>query len=262
MTDSSVLYERAGGIGTLTINRPKSRNAVTFTTVTNIHTQLLAAANDPDLKVLVFRGAGADFCCGADIKAYDSGATPEEAPRPVTPTAPYEISVLLHEMPAVTIAAVRGGCAGAGFGWALACDFRLAARSAVFNSAFLDVAVAGDMGGPWLLPRLVGAGRARDLYMFPRKVRGEEAHAMGLAERFAEDDAFETELGAMTARLAGAAPLALSGLKRNFVEAERVGLKTYIEYEALRHGQLFATKDRAEAFRAFTEKRAPKFTGA
>lgn len=259
---NEVLYERQGPVGTLAINRPQSRNAVTFATVANIHRQLLDCANDPDLKVLVFRGAGVDFCCGADIKAYDSGVAHEAAPRPVSPTAPYEISVLLHEMPAFTIAAVRGGCAGAGFGWALACDMRLAAKSAVFNSAFLDVAVAGDMGGPWLLPRLIGAGRARDLYFIPRKVRGAEAHAIGLAERLVEDAAFEDELNALTARLARAAPLALSGLKRNFVEAERMDLKSYIEFEALRHAQLFATADRAEAFRAFTEKRAPRFTGA
>lgn len=262
MTSDAVLYERTGPMGVLTINRPQSRNAVTFATVTNIHRQLQACAGDPDLKVLVFRGAGADFCCGADIKAYDSGAAHEEAPRPATPTAPYEISVLLHEMPAFTIAAVRGGCAGAGFGWALACDMRLAAKSAVFNTAFLDVAVAGDMGGPWLLPRLVGAGRARDLFFFPRKVRGEEAYAIGLAERLAEDDAFENELAQLTKRLAGAAPMALKGLKRNFVEAERMDLRSYIEFEALRHGQLFATADRAEAFRAFAEKRAPVFKGS
>lgn len=259
--NDSVLYEKSGGVGVLTINRPQSRNAVTFATVTKIHDRLLEAAQDPELRVLVFRGQGADFCCGADIKAYDSGAAPEHARRPVTPTAPYEVSVLLHEMPAVTIAAVKGGCAGAGFGWACACDLRVAAPSAVFNTAFLDVAVAGDMGGPWLLPRLVGASRARDLYFLPRKVRGEEAHAIGLADRLFAEDAFEGELEKLVQKLAASAPLALSGLKRNFIEAERMDLKSYIEFEALRHAQLFASKDREEAFRAFVEKRPAKFKG-
>jgi 2-(1,2-epoxy-1,2-dihydrophenyl)acetyl-CoA isomerase len=229
--------------------------------VTAIYRQLQEAAEDHDLRVLVLRGQGADFCAGADIKAYNAGDANEPIARPARATQSYEVSLLLHEMPVFTIAAVKGACAGAGFGWAMACDMRIAAPSAVFNTAFLDVAVAGDMGGPWLLPRIVGAARARDLYFFPRKVRGEEAQTIGLVDRlFAEGD-FETELAALTARLNGAAPLALAGLKRNFVEAERMDLRSYIELESLRHAQLFATRDREEAFRAFVDKRAPRFSG-
>lgn len=260
MDHDEVLYEKAGGVGVLTINRPDRRNSLTVPAAIAIHEALTAAAADPDLRVLVFRGKGADFCPGADVKSAASSDN-GDVQRRIRDLRPYEVSVLLHEMPAVTVAAIRGACAGAGLGWAAACDVRVASSGAKFNSAFLDVGVAGDMGGPWLLARAIGSGRARDLYFFPRKFGADEAKELGLVTRVFTEDAFEAELAALIDRLGNAAPLALAAMKSNFVIAETTDLRSYIALEVERHIRLFGTSDRAEAFSAFAEKRKPSFQG-
>jgi 2-(1,2-epoxy-1,2-dihydrophenyl)acetyl-CoA isomerase len=164
-------------------------------------------------------------------------------------------------MPAVTIAAIRGGCAGAGLGWALGCDLRFAAPSAKFNTAFLDVGVAGDMGGPWSLTHLLGAAKARELYFMPRKIDAEEALRLGLVSRLFPDEAIQDEVRAIAARLADAAPIALRTMKANFLEAERLSFRDFIALESRRHIEIFKTEDTREAFRAKVEKRKPNFKG-
>jgi 2-(1,2-epoxy-1,2-dihydrophenyl)acetyl-CoA isomerase len=173
----------------------------------------------------------------------------------------FRVPVLLHNMPAVTIAAVNGACAGAGLGWALACDFRFAAESARFNVAFLDVGVAGDMGGPWSLSRIVGPARARELYFFPGKFDAAEALRTGVVTRVFPDDRFRAEVDAIVNRLAESAPLALRNLKANFVDAERMDFAGYVALESERHVSMFRTEDTREAFAAKSEKRKPKFKG-
>src|SRR5262249_25452259 len=160
---------------------------------------------------------------------------------------------------AVTIAAVNGACAGAGLGWALACDLRFAAASARFNTAFLEVGVAGDMGGPWTLSRIVGPGKARELYFFPDKFDADEAHRIGMVSRVFPDETFRAEVAKIVARLAEAAPIALKTLKANFVDAERMDFAGYVALETERHTRMFTTRDTREAFAAKVEKRKPRF---
>jgi len=162
----------------------------------------------------------------------------------------------------VTIAAINGACAGAGFGWAMACDLRVASASAKFNTAFLDVAVAGDMGLPWTLSRLVGASRARELMFLPGKFDAEQARTLGLVAAVFPDDTFRDDAEAVVQRLAAASPTALSTLKGNFLAAERMTMPDYVEFEAERHLRVAASADTAEAFRAFVEKRPPRFSGS
>ncbi len=169
------------------------------------------------------------------------------------------VPVLLHEMPAVTVAAVNG--AGAGLGWAAACDLRIATRSAMFNTAFLRVAVAGDMGGPWMLSRLIGGAKARELYFLPEKFSADEAYRIGLVSRVLDSDHFAGGIAALVQELAGAAPLALRGMKQNFVAAESMTLRDYVDLESERHLRITASADTREAFAAFVEKRAPRFIG-
>jgi 2-(1,2-epoxy-1,2-dihydrophenyl)acetyl-CoA isomerase len=164
-------------------------------------------------------------------------------------------------MAPVTVAAINGAAAGAGFGWACACDLRVATRSAVFTSAFLKVAVAGDMAGPWSLPRLVGAAKARELYFLPERFDAEEALRIGLVSRVFDDASFHDEVGALVAQLAASAPLALRGMKANFVAAERTTLADYITIETERHTRISQSQDTMEAFKAFVEKREARFQG-
>lgn len=251
--------ERKGGVATVALSRPANRNSITARMMSELHEVLQAIAADEQVRVLVLRGDGADFCPGADVKHYASGGTGEG--RTPTPIRQFDVAVLLHEMPAVTVAAISGACAGAGFGWACACDLRVASETARFNSAFLDVGVAGDMGGPWTLPRLVGAAKARELYFLPGKFDAAEALRIGLVSRVSKAAEFEADLQALVDRLDRAAPLALTAMKANFVAAEKMGFAEYVALESEKHTRLFRSEDTTEAFKAFVEKRAPVYKG-
>jgi 2-(1,2-epoxy-1,2-dihydrophenyl)acetyl-CoA isomerase len=252
----TIIYEKSGPVARLTMNRPDRLNGMTNRMLVETRIALAAAAEDRDLRVLVLTGAGKGFCPGADIGRV-AAAAPDD---PIT-VDDFRVPVLLHNMPAVTIAAVNGACAGAGLGWALACDFRFAAESARFNVAFLDVGVAGDMGGPWSLSRIVGPARARELYFFPGKFDAAEALRTGVVTRVFPDDRFRAEVDAIVNRLAESAPLALRNLKANFVDAERMDFAGYVALESERHISMFRTEDTREAFAAKSEKRKPKFKG-
>jgi 2-(1,2-epoxy-1,2-dihydrophenyl)acetyl-CoA isomerase len=252
----TIRWEQDGGVGTITINRPEQFNGMTNTMLRETHELLHEVADDESVAVVVLTGAGKAFCPGADLKHYTSGA-PNEPNRDEY----FDVPVMLHEMPQVTVAAINGACAGAGLGWACGCDLRYAARSAKLNTAFLDVAVAGDMGLPWSLPRLVGAGVARELSFLPRKLTADEAAAIGLVNAAFDDDVFRAEVQARVARLAGAAPLARRGMKAHYVAAESMGFGEFVAVETEAHGTITASADTKEAFSAFVEKRTPRFQG-
>jgi 2-(1,2-epoxy-1,2-dihydrophenyl)acetyl-CoA isomerase len=169
--------------------------------------------------------------------------------------------VVLHEAPLVTVAAIKGACAGAGLGWASACDLRICDDTARFNVAFLDVGMSGDMAGTWFLPRIVGAAKARELYFLPGKFAGAEAARIGLVNRVVPELEFETELAALVERLANSSPLALKGMKANFVDQEHMGLAQFLAAETARHSACGRSEDSKEAFRAFVEKRRPVYQG-
>ena len=252
----TILYEVEGNLATVTMNRPESLNGITNTMMRELYECLNVAALDERVRVLVFTGAGRGFCPGVDLKASTSGANQEPNRREY-----FHITSLLHEMPKVTIAAVNGACAGAGFGWACACDLRYASENAVFNSAFLGVAISGDMAGPWLLPRIVGATKARELFFMSQKFRADEAERIGLVLKTFPAETFRDEVQAIAERLSKSAPLAIGEMKKNFINAENMPLRDYIEVETERHTRTGGSADSREAFRAFVEKREPQFQG-
>ena len=191
-TYETILWEQDGGIGTITINRPEQFNGMTNTMLRETH-ELLHDVADDDV--------GRPSSCSPAPARRSAPAPTSSTTRPARPNEPnkdeyFDVPVLLHEMPQVTVAAINGACAGAGLGWACGCDLRYAARSAKLNTAFLDVAVAGDMGLPWTLPRLVGAGVARELSLLPRKLTADEAAAIGLVNAAFDDDVFRAEVRA------------------------------------------------------------------
>jgi len=251
----TLTYATSGPVATISLNRPEARNAIVPQMMDDLWDAVRDAAADKSLRVLVLRGTGRDFCPGADLKAYVGSE--QRATRPET----FGISVILHEAPLVTVAAIRGACAGAGLGWASACDLRICDDTARFNVAFLDVGMSGDMAGTWFLPRIVGAARARELYFLPGKFDAAEAARIGLVNRVAPEAAFETELAALVDRLANSSPLALKGMKANFVDQEHMGLAQFLAAETARHSACGRSEDSKEAFRAFVEKRKPVYQG-
>lgn len=252
----TIRYEARDGIGTLTLHRPERLNAMTNRMVRETTEALREIARDASVRVLVLTGAGRGFCPGADLAHFSSGGARDDDS---LGAADFDAALLLHEMPQVTLAAINGACAGAGFGWACACDLRVAAESATLNSAFLAVAVAGDMAGPWTLPRIVGGAKARELYFLPDKFGAAEALRIGLVSRVFPDASFRAEVDAIARRLASASPTALRTMKANFVDAEKLALGAYVELESKRHLEVASGEDAREAFRAFVEKRAPRF---
>jgi 2-(1,2-epoxy-1,2-dihydrophenyl)acetyl-CoA isomerase len=256
MTMQTIKFEAANGIGWLELNRPERMNGMTNQMLVETYDCLHKIASTNDVRVLVVTGAGRGFCPGADLKHYAAGESD-------VASAPhhFRVPVLLHEMPQLTIAAINGPCAGAGLGWACACDLRYAADTATFSTAFLNVASAGDMGGPWTLPRIVGAAKARELYFLPEKFGATKALEIGLVSRVVPLAQLRADVEAVAARLAAAPPHALREMKRNFLDAEKLEFGPYSATETERHMKVMAHADAKEAFRAFVEKRAPRFGG-
>jgi 2-(1,2-epoxy-1,2-dihydrophenyl)acetyl-CoA isomerase len=252
----TILYEVDGNRATITLNRPENLNGINNTMMRELHECVSEVAFDANVHVVQLTGAGSGFCPGADLNAYSSGEQQEPSRKEY-----FHITSILHEMPKVTVAAINGACAGAGFGWACACDLRYATARAKFSSAFLGVAISGDMAGPWLLPRILGATKARELFFMPGKFDATEAERIGLVAKTFSDVTFRDEVEDIMDRLAKSAPLAIGEMKKNFVNAENMTLRDYIELETERHSRTGATADSREAFLAFVEKREPKFEG-
>lgn len=252
----TITYESSDGVGTIALNRPERLNGITNQMMRDLYDVLSGLPSDHRTRVVVLTGTGKGFCPGADLQHYSSGAGEE----PLSPEH-FQLTAMLHELPQVTVAAVNGACAGAGLGWAAACDFRYAAESANFNSAFLGVGISGDMAGPWLLPRILGASKARELMLMPGKFDAREAERVGLVAKTFPDDSFRAEVGAIVQRLAKAAPLAMRAMKQNFIAGESLSLREYIRIETERHQRTGASEDSRAAFRAFVEKREPEFKG-
>lgn len=239
MEYEAIRVEIDDAVATVTMNRPDHHNAMTAEMVAEMLEALQDIARRTDVRVLVLTGAGDRFFCpGADLdlsRDHPHGSETESHDPRLTRS-----TVLLHEMPQVTIAAINGACAGAGFGWAAACDLRVASSSAMFNLAFLDIGVAGDMGVPWTLPKIIGASRARELAFLRGKFTAQTARDIGLVADVLEPADFRSGVAAIVDRLRCAAPNALSIMKANYVAAERMGFADFLDLETERHLQLVA----------------------
>ena len=259
-TFHTIRWDVEDAVGTLTMHRPDRLNGMTNLMLHEAAVLLREVAEDPSVAVVVLTGAGRAFCPGADLKHYTSEGSDE--PDHQLTAEDFEVPVLLHSMPQVTIAAINGACAGAGLGWACACDLRYAVAHAKLNTAFLDVAVAGDMGLPWTLPRIVGAGRARELSLLPRKLTGEEAASIGLVnDAFSSVELLTVEVAARADRIAAAAPVARRAMKAHYVAADGMSFADLVAMETEAHMRISQSADCREAFRAFVEKRTPVFEG-
>jgi len=244
------------GVATVTIDRPGHRNGMNAEMVIEMYDTVQALARRTDVRIVVLTGAGDRFFCpGADLDA--SRRDPDE-PAPPMPDRRYlEVAVVLHEMPAVTIAAINGSCAGAGLGWAAGCDLRFASSTANFATAFLDVGVAGDMGLPWSLSRIIGGAKARELFFLRGKFSAAEALDMGLVSAVFDPAGFGAGVGAIVTKLRKASPDALRSMKSNFVAAERLSFGDFVALESERHAALVTGPSFQEGVARFLDRRDP-----
>ena len=262
--EHTLLTTISDGVAQLTLNRPDAMNTMTPAFLDNVLEQLELIAEDDAVRVLILTGAGRAFCAGGDLKRGPGGAVagdPPLASQTRRLRTFMRTSQLLREMPKITISAINGACAGAGFSWACATDLRFASNKARFATAFRNAALSGDFGGTWLLPRIVGAGRARDLYLRSKPITADEALDMGLVSGTYDPEALLPAVYEVARDLAEAAPLALPLIKQNLNDADEICFSEALDREARRHSAMVATQDGTEAAKAFTEKRTPNWSG-
>jgi 2-(1,2-epoxy-1,2-dihydrophenyl)acetyl-CoA isomerase len=251
-----------GPITTITLNRPDKLNAFSGTMREDLLGALRVAADDMNARVIVITGAGRAFCAGGDVD-YMSALQKEADVQSFRKLldAGRDIVTTIAEIAKPVIASVNGVAAGAGCNLALACDYRIASDAAKFSQSFVKIGMHPDWGGTWLLPRLVGPGRALEILMTGRMVDANEALSIGLVDRIvpAAELAAETERLAQT--IVSGPPIAISGIKRALRASEKNDLRAQIELESENQLAAFRSKDAAEGMAAFFEKRAAKFTG-
>lgn len=252
---------REGLVATVTMNRPDRLNTLNKPLQSALVYALEDVASDVEVRAVILTGAGRGFCAGGELgEQHDAHSWPQASE--VGQLRWMERAIeLLVTMPKVTIAAINGACAGAGVSLACACDLRVAADRAVFNTAFLTAGLPGDYGSAWLLSRLLGGARARDLLLFPRRVTADEALGLGLLSRVVPADELRSTVDTLAAGAAASAPLAVRGMKANLQSAEILPLADYLSVEVERQIECGRSEDAAEAGRAFLEKRQPVFKG-
>jgi 2-(1,2-epoxy-1,2-dihydrophenyl)acetyl-CoA isomerase len=260
--DKELIETIADGVATLTLNRPDRLNALSAPIMEGLLEALPRLASDAAIGAIVLTGAGRAFCAGGDVKRMASETVPRSSEEDVARLrSRMEISRLLHEIPKPTIAMVNGAAAGAGLAMALACDLRFAGESARFVTAFAKVGFSGDFGGSYFLSKLVGTGKARELYFTAEPLDASQALSLGIVNRVVRDAELANATMDFARKLAKGPRIALGLMKQNFNAAENGTLSELLDLEARRQIETGKTEDHKEAARAFVEKRAPVFAG-
>ncbi|MEZ0366913.1 enoyl-CoA hydratase/isomerase family protein [Mycobacterium sp. pUA109] len=255
MSDPVLLCSDRDGVRTLTLNRPHRKNALNPELWIALRDALRAVLDDDGVRALVLTGAGGAFCSGADISVPED-VHPDRKLRRLT-----DVALALHELPIPTIAKVSGVAVGAGWNLALGCDLVVATPQSRFCQIFANRGLSIDLGGSWLLPKLVGLQQAKRLTLLAETIDASEAHALGLVtwvQPSAQIDAFVDDLGR---RLAAGPPVALAHSKALLTAGVDCTLPQALANEARAQPGNFATADAGEAYAAFAAKREPSFTG-
>jgi len=258
--NEEILVDIAGGVGTVTLNRPERLNTLTLPTLDRLVAALAEVAAADEVRAVVLAGRGRAFCAGAD-----QAEMVERGPQEWEPIVRRYLDPVraLVRMDKPVVAALHGDTVGGGLGLAMACDFRIAAAGIRLGAPFTPIGLAGcDMSAGWFLPRLVGLGVASDLMFTGRLVPADEALDIGLVHRVVEPTAFTGEVAALAAKLAAGPPIAHRWTKRALHRSLGVDMDSEFEFEIFAQVQCIQTEDHREGVRAFREKRRPEFRGA
>jgi len=260
MSNETVLQNLEQGLLTITMNRPERRNALNPDMTLGLVAAAKRAAEDPEVRAVLLKGAGGTFCVGGDVKSMAEGRAPVSFEgRQVNLRRGMEVSRILHEMSKPVVAQLDGAAAGAGLSIALACDFRVASTSVKITTAFAKVGLSGDYGGTYFLTQMLGSAKARELYLLSPVLTAQEALALGMVTRVVPDAEVEASARELAMSLAQGPTITLGYIKRNINNAERLPLETCFDAEAFHHSRAGETADHKEAAKAFVEKRKPVF---
>ncbi|KNB51790.1 enoyl-CoA hydratase-related protein [Streptomyces caatingaensis] len=262
----TVLYEVSDGLATITLNRPDAMNALDTGTKAALLDALRSAAEDRAVRAVLLTGTGRAFCVGQDLKEHTAAlaADRERGTNRTWDTVRDHYSPIvlaIAEMPKPVVAAVNGAAAGAGAGFAFAADYRVVADTAAFNTAFAGVALAGDSGVSWTLPRLVGHGRAADLLLFPRNVSAEEALELGIANKVVPAAELAATAAALARRLASGPTVAYAAMKKALAYGAERSLRETLGTEEELQAVAGASEDHGAAVESFLRKERPTFAG-
>ncbi len=263
MAYSTLLFEKADGVATITLNRPDKSNAFDDAMSAEFIDALKAIERDAEVRAVVVTGAGKNFCAGQDLGAMlDRYKVPGGVSYGAHLRKTYNVIVSrVRALEKPVIAAVNGAAAGAGLGLALACDFRHASDAARFRTAFVGIALAPDSAISFLLPRIIGLGRAMEMALTNELVDAPTALQYGLVNRVFKADELMSKTHEFAVKLAQAPTRAIGLTKRAFNRGFDVDLETALENEANLQEIAGRTPDHTEGVQAFIEKRAPKFSG-
>jgi len=262
MSHQTIIFEHAERVARIRLNRPERLNAFTLQMHAELRQALEAVEADGELRVLLLTGEGRGFCAGQDLNErkrapgdppFDLGESIEQRWAPLVRR--------LARLPIPVVCAVNGVAAGAGANLALACDLVIATHRARFIQPFVSIGLAPDVGGTWILPRLVGQARAMGLALTGEALPAVTAAEWGLIWKAVEDHRFDDEVEALLARLAALPPRALAATKRALRASLAASLDQQLDLERDLQRELGFTEDYAEAVSAFFEKRSPVFTG-
>ena len=255
----SLIVKKSDGIASVLLNRPEAFNAFNMELVESLAANAITLAADESVRGIIISGEGKAFCAGGDLK-WALGF-------PHGPSAAFhELAARFHQaileirrMPKPVIAAVNGIAAGAGFSMALACDFRVMAKSAAMRQAYTSSGLCIDGGGSFILPRLVGLARAMEIMAFDRPISSEQALSWGLTTKVVEDGNALEEATRMALELAGFSLNSFGWSKKLLTDSFDSSFETHIERERTAIASCAAHPEGIEGLRAFSEKRKPLF---
>jgi 2-(1,2-epoxy-1,2-dihydrophenyl)acetyl-CoA isomerase len=262
-----LLAEVTGGVGVITLNRPDARNAMSGGMNAALQTMLAAWELDSEVKCIVITGAGKGFCAGGDVKGMASSGDGTVSQNTIDGAIHAQrvnqrlTAGKLFKMPKPTIAALPGAAAGAGLSYALACDMRVMASTAIMITAFAKVGFSGDYGGSYFLTQLVGTAKARELYYLSDRIDANEALRLGLTNWVVEPESLMEKTMEVAGRIAAGPTVAYRYMKENLNRALAGEVDDCMDLEATHHVHCGQTTDHKEAAKAFVEKRQPTFIG-
>lgn len=260
-----LLYEKNGGIVTLTMSRPETRNALSTAEIcTEFVDRLRAIERDPSVNVIILTGAGPAFSAGGDIKKMRdrSGFAPMKTAvdtRDSYRATIHHVSRMFNAVEVPMIAAVNGPAIGAGLDLACMCDLRIAAKSATFAESFIKVGIIPGDGGAWFLPRVIGISKASEMALTGDTINAEEAERIGLVSRVVEDSELMNTARALASRIDANPGRALRMTKRLLRDSSQLSLEHHLEMAAAFQSIIHETEDHREALDAILGKRKPKF---
>ena len=266
MAEESVRFTTSGAVGVITLDSPETRNALTPEMIGALG-QAVEACASPNVRAVLLSGAGGAFCAGANVR--DMVATLDEkgpegvsqAIRELAGALHGEVVLPLRRLPKPVVAGINGVAAGAGFSLALGADLRVAAQSARFLMAYANIGAPADGGSTWLLPRLLGAGRAMELYLASQPIGAPRALELGLVSQVCADEELARHALETATRLAGGPTIAYGRVKELYERSWDSTLEEQLDAETETFARTAMTRDFQEGIRAFAGRRQPWFQG-